>query len=200
MSESYNLLFIDNLPAFLLWSRGVLFGKWVAGDGRGAGSLNIPFAVHVRIVQFDEIISLWKLHKLCRMWFKILAARVSEKYLHAEDFRDWKLQFLLLVLLLILECLTLIVRGPSSLLASFRKGTRLKIVFLGSNGRRWGGWDPPVVSSDLGSWQETRLYQEIKWERGFLMLPRDFRCCSWSCLLVNLSSSLLRRSKILLIH
>lgn len=49
MSESDNLLSIDNLPTFLLWSRGVSFGKQIAGDGIGGGSLNVPFAIHVRI-------------------------------------------------------------------------------------------------------------------------------------------------------
>lgn len=57
MSESYNLLYIDNLPVFPLWSRGLASGLLEVGGMLAAWTCILPSMWES--IQYDWIISLW---------------------------------------------------------------------------------------------------------------------------------------------
>lgn len=111
-------------------------GVWQVGCWRWEGCWQLEHVFcHPCENLFNMNYKLVKWHKIYRRWFKILAVRVSEKCIycagaHGWDFRDRKLQFLLL---LIVEPSALIVRWASSLLTASRKGTHKKKAFLCSD-------------------------------------------------------------------
>lgn len=168
MSDSYNLLSIDNLPTFLFEA-----GMYHLASGLLGGGIGMAAWTYLLLAVW-ETTQIWlncKLLKIVQALLWILAARFSEKHMwdgRGWDFRGWKLQFLLLQLLF-LEAQTLLAGWATSFLQSSGKGTQKKIIRNNSNknqlwgerlggGKRYGEQDPPAATKreareSVGTWK-----------------------------------------------